>query len=311
MKLNLHRLWVFEQVVECGGFSAAARKLFMSQPAVSQQVRKLEVDLRTTLIERSAACLRLTDQGEVLFRYARQFSVLSREAVVAVESASDARAGRLTVGGTTTYGAHLLPPLLAQFAARFPGVVCNLRVGNTAQISSQLADGEIQLALLPCDPESAPHLALEAVLTERLLLVAHPSHPMADRVMSPSVLEGSQFLFREPGSATRRAQEDALERWCISPASRSQVWGNEAVKHAVMAGLGVALLSERSVAGELRAGRLALIEPEFPLPAHTVVIASRHRPLRYPAEQAFAELLRTLADGSPLPPTCAVADGIP
>ncbi|MFI1302461.1 LysR family transcriptional regulator [Streptomyces sioyaensis] len=302
MKLNLHRLWVFEQVVKYGGFSAAARKLFMSQPAVSQQVRKLEVDLRTTLIDRSATWLRLTDQGEVLFQYAGRLSSLSREAVVAIERASDARAGRLTVGGTTTYGTHLLPPLLAQFAARFPGVVCNLKVGNTAQISSQLADGEIQLALLPCDPASAPHLALEAILTERLLLVAHPSHPMADCVMSPSVLEGNQFLFREPGSATRRAQEDALERWRISPASRPQVWGNEAVKHAVMAGLGIALLSERCVAGELREGRLALIKPESSLPTHTVVIASRRQALCYPAEQAFAELLRTLGDDPQLPP---------
>ncbi|WP_411137062.1 LysR family transcriptional regulator [Streptomyces sp. C10] len=297
MKLNLHRLWVFEQVVECGGFSAAARKLYMSQPSVSQHVHKLEVSLRTTLIDRSGPHLRLTAQGEVLLQYAQQISSLAQEVAAALDQVSDAPSGRLVVGCTSTYANYLLPPLLARFAERFPGVECHLRVGNTTEIMAQLADGEVRLAVLPGDRTgSSQHHRMEPILGEQVVLVASPGHPLAGRTVTPADLVREHLLFREEGSATRRAQDDALARWKLSPARCSEIRGNETLKHAVIAGLGIAVIPQRCVDRELQDGRLALLRPVPGLPTCTITLATSRETSLSPAEQEFASLLRTKGD---------------
>ncbi|MEU8783696.1 LysR substrate-binding domain-containing protein [Streptomyces sp. NPDC048637] len=180
---------------------------------------------------------------------------------------SDVPSGRLLVGSTSAYGNYLLLPLLARFAERFPDVECHVRIGNTSEVMGQLADGEVRLAVLPGDGVGASqHVRRERILDEELLLVAPPEHPLADCAVTPSDLEQQQFLFREEGSATRRAQDDALARWELSPAQSPQIRGNETLKHAVIAGLGIAVIPERCVARELREGRLARLRPGPGLP---------------------------------------------
>ncbi|MGY5123918.1 LysR family transcriptional regulator [Streptomyces nigrescens] len=316
MKLNLHRLWVFEQVVKCGGFSAAARKLYMSQPSVSQHVHKLEVSLRTTLIDRTGARPRLTDEGEVLLQYAQRISSLAQEVAAAIDRVSDVPSGRLLVGSTSTYGNHLLLPLLARFAERFPEVECHVKVGNTSDVIGLLADGEVRLAVLPGDAAGASrHYRRERILDERILLVAHPEHPLAGRAVTPSDLEQQHFLFREEGSATRRAQDDALARWKLSPARCPQISGNETLKHAVLAGLGIAVLPQRCVARELREGRLGPLRPDPELPACAIVLATSRETSLSTTEREFIDLLRTVQDAwavgedSPVPDRGSGAPG--
>ncbi|WP_455352245.1 LysR family transcriptional regulator [Streptomyces sp. SYSU K217416] len=101
MTLDLHRLWIFMQVIEQQGFSAAAQKLYMSQPSVSNQVRRLEESLRITLIDRSSARIRPTAEGELLAEYASRVFLLADEAVSAVQQLSGLQTGRLVVGGST------------------------------------------------------------------------------------------------------------------------------------------------------------------------------------------------------------------
>ncbi|MEU8787336.1 LysR family transcriptional regulator [Streptomyces sp. NPDC048637] len=297
MKLNLHRLWVFEQVVECGGFSAAARKLYMSQPSVSQHVHRLEASLRTTLIDRSGPQLRLTAQGRVLLQYAQQFSSLAQETAAAIGRVSGAPSGRLVVGSTATYSSYLLLPVFSRFAELFPGVECQLRTANTTEITRQLTDGEVRLAVLPGDRAGgSPHHRVEPILDEQFLLVAHPGHLPAGRVVTPCDLAQQRFLFREEGSATRRAQDDAMALWGLPPSQCPGVTGNEMLKQAVIAGLGVAVMPQRCVAQELRDGHLALARPDPGLPARTIVLATSRETSLSPAEQEFARLLRTVAD---------------
>ncbi|UYB40717.1 LysR family transcriptional regulator [Streptomyces sp. Je 1-4] len=299
MKLNLHRLWVFEQVVACGGFSAAARKLYMSQPSVSQHVHKLEVSLRTTLIDRSGPRLRLTAQGEVLLQYAQQISSLAQEVAAAIDRVSAAPAGRLLVGGTSTYSSHLLLPVFGRFAELFPGVERQLRTGNTTEILRQLADGEVRLAVLPgYQGGASPHHRMEPILEEQLVLVAPPGHPLAGRAATPADLAQQRFLFREEGSATRRAQGDALALWGLPPSRCPGVTGNETLKQAVIADLGIAVMPQRCVAQELRDGHLALLRPDPGLPACTIVLATSRETALSPAEQEFARLLRTMSDAA-------------
>ncbi|MFE1173489.1 LysR family transcriptional regulator [Streptomyces sp. NPDC058773] len=307
MKLNLHRLWVFEQVVACGGFSAAARKLYMSQPSVSQHVHKLEVSLGTTLLDRTGPRLRLTTQGEVLLRYAQQISSLAQDVTAAIDQASDAPSGRLVVGSTSAYAGHLLLPVFGRFAEFFPAVERRLRTGNTTEVLRQLTEGEVRLAVLPGDRAGAPpQHRVEPLLEEQLVLVAHPGHPLAGRAVTPSDLAQQRFLFREEGSATRRAQDDALVLWGRAPSRCPGVAGNDTLKQAVIAGLGIAVMPQRCVARELRDGHLALLRPDPGLPACTIVLATARETSLSLAEQEFARLLRTVTDSGELPAAAPV-----
>ena len=286
MQLNLHRLWIFMQVVECGGFSAAAQQLYMSQPSVSNQVRQLERSLHTTLIDRSGARIRPTAEGDVLMGYAREIFKLADEAVAAIQQLSGVQAGRLVVGGTATVGTYLLPDLLADFRQHYPGIECDLFIGTGAQVLKQLTDGEIGLAMLTDSPSDS-HLVTTPVLSERLLLVSAPDHRLAGKTVRPDDLAGERFVLRERGSSTREEAEAALASWRLRAIATHEVWGAEALAQAVADGEGIAPVSEHAVHDDLGNGRLVTIDVDPPLPTRDVVLAHRRDRLLAPAETAF------------------------
>lgn len=291
LQLNLHRLWIFMQVVECGGFSAAAQQLYMSQPSVSNQVRQLERSLHTTLIDRSGARIRPTAEGEVLMGYARRVFLLADEAVAAIQQLSGLQTGRLVVGGTTTVGTYLLPGLLAEFRRAYPGIECDLFVGTGAQVVRQLTDGEIGLAMLSGSP-SGSQLVTTPVLSERVLLVAAPDHRLAGKTVRPDDLAGERFVLGERGSSTRDEAEEALAGWRLGGVATHEVWGPDTLTRAVAAGEGIALISEHAVRDDLADGRLVTIDVDPPLPAREVVLAHRRDRLLAPAENAFLEYVK-------------------
>jgi DNA-binding transcriptional LysR family regulator len=303
-QLNLHRLSIFMTVVESGGFSAAAQKLYMSQPSVSNHVRNLEQSLQTTLIDRSGPRIRPTAEGEVLVEYARRVFLLTEEAVSAIREVSGVQTGRLEVGGTTTVGTYLLPRLLARFRDRHQGIECDIVVGNNGQIVKRLLDGELGLAIVAGQP-GAPQLKTETVLDERLLLICAPGHKLAVRgadgvlpvspaPVSPTELAAERFLLREPGSQTRDLQEAALIGWDLDDIAKADMWGPETIKQSVAAGLGISLISEHAIDAEVREGRLAVVEVDPPLRSRPVVVAYRRDRLLSPAERAFLGLVRGL-----------------
>jgi DNA-binding transcriptional LysR family regulator len=300
-QLNLHRLSIFMTVVESGGFSAAAQKLYMSQPSVSNHVRNLEQSLQTTLIDRSGPRIRPTAEGEVLVEYARRVFMLTEEAVAAIREVSGVQTGRLEVGGTTTVGTYLLPRLLARFRDRHRGIECDIVVGNNGQIVKRLLDGELGVAIVAGQP-GAPQLKTETVLDERLLLVAAPDHELAKQQLdgtgrahvTPADLASERFLLREPGSQTRDLQEAALIGWDLDDMAKADMWGPETIKQSVAAGLGISLISEHAIDAEVRDGRLMVLEVDPPLRSRPVVVAYRRDRLLSPAERAFLGLVRGL-----------------
>lgn len=291
MQLDLHRLWIFMQVVECGGFSAAARKVYMSQPSVSNHVRQLEQSLQVTLIDRSGARIRPSAEGEVLMEYAKRVFLLADEAVGAIRQVSGLQSGRIVVGGTTSVGTYLVPRLLARFRRRYPAVECDIFVGNGQQLMQRLVDGDVGLALFAGRPNNA-QLLIESVLEERLVLIVAPDHPLAGHQVEPSALAGERFLLRERGSGTRDLQEDALTEWGLLDVAHSEITGPETSKEAVHAALGVALVSEHAVEQEVAEGWLSVVEVQPALAARPVTIAHRRDRLLSPAERSFLQLVR-------------------
>ncbi|MFE1172830.1 LysR family transcriptional regulator [Streptomyces sp. NPDC058773] len=286
---------IFLAVVECGGFSAAARKLYMSQPSVSNQVRRLESSLQATLVDRSGARVRLTAQGEVFLSYARQLLPLAEEALAAVQLTPASTTPRLVVATTDDAASSLLPAVLARLSRRIPALRWDIRSGSTEQVTQQLLDGAVGLALCDTEP-NVPGLVVEPVLSERLVLAVRSGHPLAGRRATVNDVAAERLLLRESGSVTRHLQDAALARWTVQPADQAEVWGNEALKLAVSNGLGAALLSWHCVAQEVQDGRLALVDLVPPLPSHRIVMAHcAGRPFSS-VEEAFTELLFSLEE---------------
>ncbi|WP_327321276.1 LysR substrate-binding domain-containing protein [Streptomyces sp. NBC_01210] len=187
---------------------------------------------------------------------------LAEEAVAAVQQLSGLRTGRIMVGGSTTVGTYLLPDLMASYRSRHPGIEGHIFVGNNTAVIEQLLSGGIGIAVVAGAPADQ-RLLSEALLEEHLVTVAAPGHPLAGVAsLTADMPAGERLILREPGSQTRELQERALAGWGVTETSRAEVWGPEAVKRCVAAGLGISLISEHAVAEDVRAGTLSLLGME-------------------------------------------------
>ncbi|MFI1769853.1 LysR family transcriptional regulator [Streptomyces sp. NPDC020800] len=290
--LDLHRLWIFMQVVESQGFSAAAQKLYMSQPSVSNQVRRLEASLRTTLIDRSGARMRPTPEGELLNEYGRKIFLLSEEAVVEMERVRGLERGRLFIGGSTTVGTYLLPRLVARFRAQCPAVETHIVVGNNEKLHRDLLNGNIGIAVV-AGTSAESRFTSENVLEDRMVVIASGDHLLAGRPsISLQELSEERFLVRESGSQTRELQERVIKAWGLESCPRSDVWSPEALKRCVAAGVGLSLVSEHAIRDELTLGSLAVLSVDAPEESRPVSLLQRRDRLLSPSERAFVRLLR-------------------
>jgi DNA-binding transcriptional LysR family regulator len=290
-ELNFHWLALFRAVARHGGVGAAADALAISQPSVSAQVRQLARALGLTLLERSGRGVRLTDQGQRVLAYAERIFTLADDLQ---REAADLRAGvagRLVVGASTTVGEYVLPAVLGHFHQQWPGVEILAQVGNSATVEARLLAGEWDLGLVG-EPLEHPTLEASQFATDTIVLIASPEHRLAGRRVEPQELAGEAFVSREPGSATRKAAEAALQVAGVAPRAVMELGSNDAVKRAVAAGLGLGALSDRAVAPELAAGWLARLDaPWFQCRRPLVLLRHRDRLLTRP-EQAFIALLR-------------------
>jgi DNA-binding transcriptional LysR family regulator len=259
MALNLTQLAAFRAVAEAGSVTLGAERLMVSQPAVSKHVKGLERALGTKLFDRWAKGVRLTNSGRVLADYAGRLFALADEAEAAMADVAGLRRGSLAVGASPTLGTYLLPRVLVYFRQRFPGVALRLEVENSHVLRARLLDGSLDLGLTEADA-NWPDLDAHIFMKDPLVAISHPSHALArKRKVTADMLCREPFVVRETGSTTRSLVERALAAagHAISPAL--SLGSTEAVKQAVAAGLGVAMVSNLAAAGDVAAGRLALL----------------------------------------------------
>jgi DNA-binding transcriptional LysR family regulator len=289
--LDLHKLRVFVAVAERQHFTRAAEELGISQPALTAHVRDLERHLGTPLFERAGRGVRLTDAGHLVLGYARRMLALAVELEEAVDDVKGLRAGELRIGASTTIGEYLLPPALAAFRRAYPGVRIAVEIANTTHIADRLRHGELHLGLIG-EPLDDPDLTCEPCWDDELVLIVPPGHAWAGRILALADLDGMPLVEREAGSATRGVAEAALAGAGVRPAVTLELGGTEAVKGAVMAGLGVAFVSACAVARELATGHLARSTvPALAMRRQFQVARRRGRQLTA-AEAAFLPLLR-------------------
>jgi DNA-binding transcriptional LysR family regulator len=255
--LDNFRLVVFRAVAEVLSFRKAAEELYLTQPAVSLQVKALEEDLGVQLFDRTGAHIALTEAGKVLWRYSQQASTLFAQAEEEIAALSGDSAGELALGASTTIAQYVLPRLLSEFAGEHPRVHLTLISGNTEQIVSALEKKKITLGLIE-GPARSRDVKTEPFLEDDLVLIVSAAHEWAELKSIPcSEIAAVPLLMRERGSGTRKVVEMALEQHGVKLNSLRVVMeldSTEAIKSAVEAGLGIGFVSRWAIAKDLRLG---------------------------------------------------------
>src|SRR6185312_4062686 len=215
MHMNLHHLSIFFAVAETGSLTASARKLHISQPALSRELKMFEERLGVSLFERHSRGMRLTQAGEVLNQYAQRLFELERAAEGAMREIAGGQRGRLAIGASNTIGTYVLPRILAAFRRARPGVQVTLFVGNTQQVSQGVDDLRFMLGFIE-GPLHFEGLRAAVFQEDEIVPVASPDHPvLGKRRLTIGDLRGQPLLVRESGSGTREVIWARLRRWKI------------------------------------------------------------------------------------------------
>ena len=274
------RLQVFHAVAKHLSFTKAAEALFMTQPAVTFQIRQLEEHFNTRLFDRAHGRISLTPAGVTALDYAERILALSAELDSRLKDMSGQVAGPLLIGASTTIADFLLPQILGQFKATYPGIVPRLFVGNSEAVQDRVGERALDLGFIEGDSH-LPTLVSDSLCEDELQVVCAPSHPLAQqKSIATSALVEHAYLSREQGSGTREVTDHYLEKAGFSPTALNVVMeasSPEALKGLVAAGMGFAIMSRVSVTKEVSLGQLVRIPLSPPLKRQLTVVYPKER----------------------------------
>ena len=287
---TLRQLKVFEAVARLLSFSRAAEELHLTQPAVSTQVKKLQEHAGLPLFEQLGKKIHLTPAGVEMLHASRVIIQQFKQVEDTMTQFKGVSGGTLNVA-VISAGDYFFPKLLVQFAGQHPGVTLNFNVVNREQLLQQLADNVTDLAIMVRPPQDLDTVN-EPFAPHPYVIVAPPDHPLAGRRRIPvSRLAREPFVVRETGSDTWNSMAEAFGEHMGELNIAMKIRSTETIKQAVIAGMGVSFLSAHTIARELKARSLAVLDVQgFPRMAHWYVVHRRHKRLP-PVAQAFRQFL--------------------
>jgi DNA-binding transcriptional LysR family regulator len=294
---TLKQLQAFIEVARDKSVSKAAERLFVTQPAVSMQIRQLEEAFGLALIEPIGRNIRLTNAGQEFLTHAMAAMAQLKDLESSMAEHVGIKKGRIDLAIVST-AKYFVPMLLVQFSKLLPGIEVKLRIDNRENILGLLSRSEIDLVIMGRAPTT---LDCEATpfATNPLGIVCAPDHPLARRKrLSIDALKDYEFVVREQGSGTRAAMERLFAQHDLPLKVVMEMPSNETIKQAVMAGMGLSFLSLRTVRHELAAGHLALVDISgMPIVGKWYVTHLRQKKLS-PAAKSFKSFL--IDQGGPL-----------
>ena len=298
--MDLRRLEIFAKVAELGSFSRAAEALSLTQPTVSEHVRALDDELGAQLLDRLGRGAMPTRAGEVLLGYARRMLALSREARQALDRLQGRMSGELVIGGSTIPGEYVLPALIGQFKLKYPDISLCLLIGSSRQVSEWVDEGRVEVGVVGARPAPRTLVARE-LMEDELVVVVPADHPWSGTgQVRLADVEQEPLLVRERGSGSREARDRGLAE-AGTGLARFRVVGElgstQAIKQAVRAGVGVALISRRAVEDECRAGLLSCLRVRDLRFARAFYLVTHRDRSRSPLAEAFVELVESQAPG--------------
>ncbi len=292
--MDFDQLTTFLEVAKLGSFSRAGQKLFRSQPAVSAQIRQLELEYGEKLLDRAGKSVRLTPAGEALFEYATRLLTLRNESLRAVADQASNPRGTLSVGANEATCLYVLPDVFAEYHRLYPSVQISIYRNFSHKVLQKVEDGSIDVGIVTL-PVRSPSLKVHAIFRDRLVLMVSPQNPLArhKQVRTSDIAEQPLILPRT--GFTRQLLDKYFRPYRSRLRITMELPSVGMIKRFVAAGLGVSLISASFARDEVRAGEVKLIElADVELWRELGLVYRRDRSLPR-AASAFIALLRQRA----------------
>ena len=292
---TFRQLEVFEAIARLGSFTRAAEELFLTQPTVSMQIKKLNDAVGMPLFEHVGKRVYLTEAGKALQLTCRDIFESLNHFEMLVADMQGLKQGKLRLAVVTT-AKYFAPRLLGPFCKLYPGIDVSLKVSNRERLLERLASNQDDLYILGQPPEGLD-VVYEPFLDNPLVVLAPNNHPLVGQRNIPlQQLAQEPFIMREPGSGTRMAVERLFQASAIDINVRMQLGSNEAIKQAIVGGLGISVLSRHTLALHAATGQLTILDVQsFPIERQWYAVYPSGKQLSIVAH-TFLEYLRGAAD---------------
>ena len=284
---TFRQLEIFEAIARLGSFTRAAEELYLTQPTVSMQMKKLVDHVGVPLLAQHGRRVVLTEDGQELAQASREIFAVMDRFTMSVAERQGLTKGRLRLMAITT-ASYFAPRLLGDFSKQYPGIDVSLRVTNKEQVLASMADNLDDLYLLGTPPEEIDVVATP-IMDNPIAVLAAPDHPLAkEKTLSLKRLAEEPWIMREAGSGTRKAIERLFQSKGLEIHPRLELGSNEAIKQAILAGLGISALSCHALTLH-QPGQFAMLDAEgFPIQRHWYAV--------YPAGREISGVARAFLD---------------
>lgn len=297
---TFRQLEIFEAIARHMSFTRAAEELYLTQPTVSMQMKKLAENIGLPLFEQIGKQIHLTEAGSELLQYSRNISQQLKEMDALFSEMKGLERGRLDISVVSTAN-YFMPQLLAKFIQHHPKIHVGLHVANRDAVIKQLTENRTDLAIMGQPPEGTDMVS-RSFMQNSMVVIAAPGHPLSSlKSIKPQQLAQEAFLLREKGSGTRGVVERFFASHGMKLPSHMEMDTNEAIKQAVQAGMGLGIISRHSIELELETRRLRVLNVvDFPIVRHWHIVHLKSKRLSA-AAQAFQKFLLTEAESLTVP----------
>lgn len=255
--MEIRQLRAFLAIAEAKTFTAGARRVNVTQAAISMQIRQLEDEVGLPLFTRTPRRVIMTEAGEYLLERARRIMREHDSALAEIAEVAGAEHGRLRIGSASAmFATRQLPFILQKLKAKFPNAEISVTSGTSQALVEKIMHGEVDIAFVSLPVESS-NVTIDPLFSDEIVAVAHPGHPLAkDKFISAAALAGEHLILGEKGGNTRRMIDEFFDAANVRPNITMELSRQEAINQMVENNMGVGIAGAKTVADEIREGRL-------------------------------------------------------
>lgn len=292
--INLNQLRAFYQTAKCKNVSLAAEQLFVSQPAVTAQIKLFEDSCGLKLFKKKGRSLHLTDEGRMLYNYARKLFEYEKKIEDAVGQMKELKKGSLRLGSARTYARYFMPFLLTGFRNTYPQIKIHFDEGSSREMINSLIDLKNEVVII-AKVDDHPNITFIPFSREELVLLLSPNHRLAKKgSIEFKQIAAEPIIMKDPGSGTRKLIDELFAQNDCTPNILMETGDAEIIKLLVQHGEGISFLAKEAVAVELQEKKLAAVSiPKHPVFLDVSIAYLKDQPLS-PSAQAFLKSLENV-----------------
>ena len=255
--MEIRQLKAFLAIAEAKTFTAGARRVNVTQAAISMQIRQLEDEVGLPLFTRTPRRVILTEAGEYLLERARKILREHDSALEEIAEVAGAEYGRLRIGSASgTFAMHQLPSILQKLKEKYPNSELTVSSGTSTRLVDKIMHGETDIAFISL-PVDNTNISTESLFSDEIVAIAHPKHPLAkEKYISAATLAGEDLILGERGGNTRRMIDEFFQAANVKPNITMELSRQEAINEMVASNLGVGMAGAKTVAKQVREGKL-------------------------------------------------------